>query len=50
MIKLLIAYANICWNVCESIFDKIILSNGVDGEMKGTWEPVIRVEDMYHRE
>jgi len=40
------AYANICWNVCESVFDKILINK----KMRDTWEPVIIAENRRHRE
>ena len=45
------AYANICWNVCEAIFDKMLNDKKMsDKKTRATWEPVIIAENNRHRE
>lgn len=45
------AYANICWNVCEAVFDKMLDDKKIsDEKTRATWEPVIIAENNRHRE
>jgi hypothetical protein len=41
------AYANMVWNVCEAIYDKMLI---IDNYNRRTWETVIRAENHYHRQ